>query len=95
MNSKGELFGISVVTRHFWVLMNARIGVDFEWNPETAGPAQLGDLGLNIDMQHLAVTVHSQNTVTWFQLTEAGLISISVNVTNRQDQHPDERSCPA
>lgn len=83
LNSRGELFGIGVVTLHFWVLMNARIGIDFEWNPETAGAAQLGDWGLDIDMEQLAITIESQNAHMQIRLTDSGLVNIRVDITKR------------
>lgn len=83
INSKGELLGIGITTAHFWVLVNTKIGVDFEWNPAVVKVGQLGDWGLDIDMEKLVVTIQSQNAATIIHLTSARSVYLQVNIINR------------
>lgn len=83
INTKGELFGIGIISRHFWVLVNSQIGIDFEWNPKTVTSGQLGDWGLEVDLVTLSVNIQSQNAAMNIRLNHAGLIALQVDVVNR------------
>lgn len=83
INSKGQLFGIGISSRHFWVLMNTDIGIDFEWNSETVGVGRLGEWGLDIDMENLIVNIRCQNAIILATLTSGGHIDLKIHITDR------------
>lgn len=83
LNTKGELVGVGVTTQHFWVLVNAKIIVDYEWNPNTVKQGQLGEWGLEIDMINIIVRIRSQNAIIRIVLTPASLIDLHIDITNR------------
>lgn len=79
----GELFGIGVSSGKFWVLMNAKIGIDFEWNPNTVARGRLGELGLAIDMESLILQITCQNAIIRASLTSGGLIDLQIDIYDR------------
>lgn len=83
VNTKGELLGIGITSRHFWVLVNPQIGIDFEWNPETVTSGQLGDWGLEVDLMDLSVNIQSQNAAIRIKLDPAGVLALQVDIINR------------
>lgn len=83
IDNKGELVGIGIISRHFWVLVNSHIGIDFEWNPNTVTSGELGDWGLEIDLMNLSVNVQSQNAAMRIKLDPAGVIALQVDIINR------------
>ena len=83
LNTKGELIGVGVTTQYFWVIVNAEISIDFEWNPSAVKKGQLGEWGLNVNMQKLVVNVQSQNAAIYIQLIPTGLIHLQFNITNK------------
>lgn len=83
LNSRGELFGIGVTSNNYWILMNSKIGIDFEWNPKTVKTGQLGDWGMDVDMQRLLVHINTQNCAIKIHLTPAGLIDFEVDILDR------------
>ncbi|CAL8465900.1 g5436 [Coccomyxa elongata] len=83
INSKGELFGVGVTSQHYWLLVNAKISIDYEWNPITVRQGHLGDWGLEIDMDTLNVLIRSQCAAINIHLTINGLIDLKIDITNR------------
>lgn len=83
VNAKGEIFGIGIVTRHFWLLVNDKIGIDFEWNPETVQDGRVGEYGLDIDAKRYIIVVKSQNAEVGVHLLNSGNISLAVEVFDR------------
>ena len=79
----GELFGIGVSSGKFWILMNAEIGIDFEWDPNTVARGRLGDLGLAIDMESLILQITCQNAIIRASLTSVGLIDLQIDIYDR------------
>ena len=83
LNAEGELFGVGVTSQHFWVLVNPKINIDYEWNPNTVKQGELGTCGLDVDSENLIVHIRSQNAEIRIQLTESGLVNLQFNVINR------------
>lgn len=83
INSRGELFGIGITTHYFWVLVNPKIGVDFEWNPNRVTEGRLGDWGLDVNMEKLIVDVQCQNAAFRVELISNGLVDLQITITDR------------
>lgn len=83
LSSKGELFGVGVISQHFWVLVNANINVDFEYNPNTFRQGLLGEWGMDVDMNNLIVHIRSNNAIICIRLTPTGLIDLQIDITHR------------
>jgi hypothetical protein len=89
ISSSGELLGVGITSRHFWVLVNSKVGIDFEWNPNTVGVGQIGDWGLNIDMNDLVVRIRSQNAAIEIRHSSNGLMDLHIDILDRYEDSFD------
>ena len=89
INSGGELLGVGIISRYFWVLINSKVGIDFEWNPNTVGVGQIGDWGLDIDMNDLVVKVRTRNAAIGIRQSSGGLVDLHIDILDRYEDSCD------
>ena len=84
VSDSGELTSLGMSTRQWWVMMNSKIGVDFEFNPsEVPDGVWPKDSGLRVDLQHMAVNVRSQNAELHAELMAGGSVSLTITIKDR------------
>jgi hypothetical protein len=83
INLTGEVTRIGVVTQKFWLLVNKKVGIDFEWNPKAVQPGLNGQHGLLVNMVDMRVRIQSNNTMVGIQLLPSGSIRLEIDILKR------------
>lgn len=84
MGGDGQLSSVGVLTRRWWLMMNARVGIDYEFNPaEVPGGEWPQDSGLQVDLQQMTSNVQSRNAEMHLALTPGGSMSLTITLIDR------------
>ena len=84
MGEDGRLSSVGVLTRRWWLMVNARVGVDFEFNPAEVPDGEWPqDSGLSVDLQQMTSDVRSRNAEMHLALTAGGSVSLTITLLDR------------
>ena len=84
MGEDGQLSSVGVLTRQWWLMVNARVGVDYEFNPAGAPDGEWPqDSGLRVDLQQMTSDVRSRNAEMHLALTPGGSVSLTITLLDR------------
>ena len=84
VSEDGALTSIGISTCKWWLLVNTRIGIDWEFNPAEVKDGLWPDSsGLSIDMQQMSATVRVQNADIRARLILGGTLSLEITLRDR------------
>ena len=84
MGEDGRLSSVGVLTRQWWLMVNARVGVDYEFNPAEVPDGEWPqDSGLRVDLQQMTSDVRSRNAEMHLALTPCGSVSLTITLLDR------------
>ena len=89
MGEDGQLSSVGVLTRQWWLMVNARVGVDYEFNPAEVPDGEWPqDSGLRVDLQQMTSDVRSRNAEMHLALTPGGSVSLTITLLDRYQLAP-------
>ena len=75
---------VGVVTRQWWLMVNARVGVDYEFNPAEVPDGEWPqDSDLQVDLQQMTSNVRSRNAEMHLAVTPGGSVSLTITLVDR------------
>ena len=84
VSENGRLTSVGISTCQWWLIMNARVGADFEFNPAAVADGLWPeDSGLSIDLQHMTAAVQAQNADMHLELMPDGSVSLMIALKDR------------
>ena len=84
MGEDGRLSSVGVLTRQWWLMVNARVGVDYEFNPAEVPDSEWPqDSGLRVDLQQMTSNVRSRNAEMHLAVTPGGSVSLTITLMDR------------
>ena len=84
MSQDGQLTAVGISTNQWWLLVNGRVGVDFEFNPaEVADGEWPRTAGLSVDLQRTSAIVQSRSAEAYLEVVAGGTVSLTISLKDR------------